>query len=395
LPRRERALTVLVSGAGISGLAAALFLARQGHHVQVIDRAPSFQKRGYAISLKSFGIRLMAELGLEDELRRHALSYDRLCIYDHDGRPLQVLSDALVEAITHGQVFTYRSELHGVLYEAASPALPSVRFGVHVEAVGGDERRARVTFSDGIVEDFDLVVVAEGMRSSTRGLLWGSEGRQAIGVVYAAATIDVEHGLDPRGAHGYFGESHNAAFLPIDARRLLVQCYWRAGLDDRPLPSAAREALVDTFRSFGPGVRRLLAAIPPDGDVFCDAVSMIVLRSRVRGRVVLLGDAGYCPTFLSGMGASLGLLGAKLLSVALPVDGADVAEGLKRYDETLRPVIEHFQANALANVGRALPSSHMEVVVRAWAMHLLPAGVLARHFGKQFAVEERLLRGIV
>jgi 2-polyprenyl-6-methoxyphenol hydroxylase-like FAD-dependent oxidoreductase len=122
---------------------------------------------------------------------------------------------------------------------------------------------------------------------------------------------------------------------------------------------------------------------------------MIVLPSRVRGRVVLLGDAGYCPTFLSGMGASLGLLGAKLLSLCLPVQGGDVAAGLKRYDDTLRPVVEHFQANAVANVGNALPTTHLQAVVRAWAMHLLPASLLARHFGKQFDVEEKLLRGIV
>jgi|HubBroStandDraft_2_1064218.scaffolds.fasta_scaffold104875_2 2-polyprenyl-6-methoxyphenol hydroxylase-like FAD-dependent oxidoreductase len=388
-------MNVLISGGGIAGLAAALFLGRQGHHVRVIDRAPSFRKAGYAISLKGFGIQLMADLGLRDALRRHALSYDRLCLYDSDARPLQVLSDELVEKITHGQVFTYRSELHAVLHEAACSALPPMGFGVHVTALDGDERGTRVTLSDGTVEDFDLVVVAEGMRSTTRNLLWGSEGQRPLDVVYAAATIDVAHGLDPRGAHGYFGESHNAAFLPIDDRRLLVQCYWRARLDERPSSAAARTMLVETFRGFGPGVRRFLEAIAPDGDVFCDAVSMIVLPSRVRERVVLLGDAGYCPTFLSGMGASLGLLGAKLLSLCLPLQGGDVAAGLKRYDDTLRPVVEHFQANALANVDNALPTTHLKAVVRAWAMHLLPASLLARHFGKQFDVEEKLLHGIV
>ena len=156
-----------------------------------------------------------------------------------------------------------------------------------------------------------------------------------------------------------------------------------------------RASMVEAFQSFGPGVRRLLDTIAPDGDVFCDAVSMIVLPSLVRGRVVLLGDAGYCPTFLSGMGASLGLLGAKLLSMSLPAEGVEVEAGLRRYDDTLRPVIQHFQTTAVANADNALPSTHLKEVLLGWALHLLPPSLLARQFGKQFAIEENLLRGIV
>ena len=111
--------------------------------------------------------------------------------------------------------------------------------------------------------------------------------------------------------------------------------------------------------------------------------------------MVLLGDAGYCPTFLSGMGASLGLLGAKVLSQSLPMDGADLEPGLQRYDERMRPVVQHFQATAAANVDNALPSTHLREVLLGWAMHLLPPSLMARQFGKQFAIEEKLLHGIV
>jgi 2-polyprenyl-6-methoxyphenol hydroxylase-like FAD-dependent oxidoreductase len=385
---------ILVSGGGIAGLAAALFLRRRGHTVRVIDRAPSFQKRGYAIGLKNFGLKLMQELGLESELRKHALSYDRLCVSRSDGKPLQVLSDEVVGRVTHGHVFMYRSELHAVLHEAASSELGDVGFGLHLQALAQEGARARVTLSDATVDDFDLVVVAEGMRSTTRTLLWGDAGMRPLGVVYAAATVDVAHGLDPRAIHGYFGEAHNVAFIPVDDRRLLVQCYWRQQRTERPDANAARAMMVDAFGAFAPSVRRLLDTIPANGDVFCDAVSMVVIPSRVRGRAVLLGDAGYCPTFLSGMGASLGLLGAKLLAASLPVDGSSVEDSLTRYDDGLRPVVEHFQASALANAETALPSSHWKTVALGWAMHLLPVSVLAKHLGKRFEVEEGLVAGI-
>jgi 2-polyprenyl-6-methoxyphenol hydroxylase-like FAD-dependent oxidoreductase len=305
------------------------------------------------------------------------------------------MSADLVQKATHGQIFTYRSELHAVLHEAVCASVAPPRFGVHIAAITQDTRAARVTLSDGAVEDFDLVVVAEGMRSTTRELLWGGDGPKPIGVMYAAATVDVLHGLDPHGVHGYTGQQHNAAFLPIDAERLLMQCYWRAAGAGRPDPARARTLLIESFHSFGPSVRGLLEAIPVDGDVFCDAVSMIVLPSLHRGRVVLAGDAGHCPTFLSGMGASLGLLGAKLLAQSLPADAGDLETALTRYDEKLLPLVKHFQHNAVSNVGNLLPSSHLKEMLVAWALHLLPPSLMARQFGKQFAVEEKLLKDVI
>jgi 2-polyprenyl-6-methoxyphenol hydroxylase-like FAD-dependent oxidoreductase len=389
------AMKILVSGGGIAGSAAALFLARYGHDVRVIDRAPSFQKRGYAITLKSFGLKLMTELGLSEELAEHSLHLDELRVYGEDARLLQAYSREIADEMTHGLILLYRSELHGVLHHATCRASIPTRFGLRVEAVEEDERRARVKLSDGSIEEVDLLVVAEGVRSTTRGLLWKEEGVRPFDVVYAAGTMHIDHGLDPKAAHGYLGEAQNVAFMPVSAHDLLIQCYWRASVNAPGPGSTARARLIEAFRSFAPGVRRLLDAIPLDGDVFCDSISMIDLPSLHRGRTVLLGDAGYCPTFLSGMGASLGLLGAKVLAVALPADGARAEEGLSQYGATMRPVIQHFQANALQNVDNALPTSHLKNVVRSWILHLLPPSLFARHFRHQFDVEAKLLHCVV
>ncbi len=68
---------ILISGGGIAGLTAAKLLSTQGHQVTVIDRASSFAKAGFLISLKSFGVRIMEELGLTAELQ--AVSSIRVC----------------------------------------------------------------------------------------------------------------------------------------------------------------------------------------------------------------------------------------------------------------------------------------------------------------------------
>jgi 2-polyprenyl-6-methoxyphenol hydroxylase-like FAD-dependent oxidoreductase len=221
--------------------------------------------------------------------------------------------------------------------------------------------------------------------------MFGDASVRPFDVVYAAATMALEHDLAPTALHGYMGEAANVMFMPVNEREVLVQCYVRApGLRSRP--EHPRAFVVESFSGFSPRVRRLFESIRTDADVFCDTVSMIELPSLMKERIAFLGDAGYCPTFLSGMGASLALLGAKAIATSLG-DGID--EGLRRYDETMKPVIAHFHANALKNVDNALPTSHLKGVVRDWLMHLMPPGVAAKLAGKQFDVEEKLLRGIV
>jgi 2-polyprenyl-6-methoxyphenol hydroxylase-like FAD-dependent oxidoreductase len=94
------------------------------------------------------------------------------------------------------------------------------------------------------------------------------------------------------------------------------------------------------------------------------------------------------------MGASLGLLAARVLAHSLAPEG-DVASALAAYDDKLIPVVKHFQHTALANVGALLPSSHLKEVLIGWALHLMPPSLAAKQFGKQFAVEQELLQGLV
>jgi 2-polyprenyl-6-methoxyphenol hydroxylase-like FAD-dependent oxidoreductase len=388
-------MKIVISGSGIAGAAAALFLARKGHEVLVVERAPSFQKRGYAITLKNFGLKLMTELGLHDEIERHSLHLDELRLYQQDGRLLQVYPHEITDRITHGQVLLYRSELHALLYEATRTANMPTRFGAEIRAVEQGAHRVTIHLEDGGVEKADLLVVAEGVRSATRKLIFGDEGVRLFDVAYAAATVKLDHGLDPRAVHGYFGEGQNIALMPAGANDLLVQCYWRVSANPSLSGATPRDRVLATFRSFAPVVKTVLDGIGPNGDVFCDSISMIALPSLHRGRTVLLGDAGYCPTFLSGMGASLGLLGAKVLSVSLPQDGAPVESALEQYTATMRPVVDHFQANALHNVDNALPVGHLKNVIRSWFVQLMPPPLFACHFRHQFEVEDTLLRDFV
>lgn len=79
-----------------------------------------------------------------------------------------------------------------------------------------------------------------------------------------------------------------------------------------------------------------------------------------RGRVVLLGDAGYCPSPLSGQGTSLALVGAHVLAEELARPGADHRAAFARYEERLRPYAEINQALVTENPGGPAPEDAMD-----------------------------------
>jgi 2-polyprenyl-6-methoxyphenol hydroxylase-like FAD-dependent oxidoreductase len=295
-------LRVLISGGGIAGLAAANYLHRRGHAVTVIEKAPAFQKLGYALSMKSFGIKLLTELGLRDELDRHGFPPQAIHIYEADGTLLKTYSGEFAQEACMGSAPILRSELHDILFRAVKDFVP-VRFGLQPKTLeqpgdGGGRGRLRVTFSNGDAGEFDLKVT------------------------------------------------------------------------------------------------RPIEALNANGFVFYDAVAMIQLPELSRGCVVFMGDAGYCPTFLSGMGASLGLLGAKVLSGAL-ADTADVPAALARYGAVMTPVIRHFHHTAHANVEALLTESGFKIAIRDALMHLLPPSIAGIWVRKQLDVEEKLLHGII
>ena len=74
------------------------------------------------------------------------------------------------------------------------------------------------------------------------------------------------------------------------------------------------------------------------------------MPSWTKGRVALVGDAGYCASPAAGMGASLALIGAATLADALEKHNGNFELAFRDYNQDLRPFIEEVQATAALNV---------------------------------------------
>jgi len=389
-----RRLRTLISGSGIAGTAAAIFLHREGHELTVIDKAPSFQHLGYCLSLKYFGRWVMRELGLLEELERRQIPIERLRFLDEGGALIREYPGQLAARAVQGATFVNRADLHEVLSEAARKEL-SVRFGTTIRSVVQEGSEVGVTFSDGSNAAFDLVVVAEGLHSTTRALVWTEDGYRPFGVIYAAALTKPDGGIAPGTLEMYVGTGKTLMLIPFDATSLLVQSYFRGTLGEDGSSRHAKGLLRTAFAGYPAEVTRVIESLSTDDYVFYDNVGVMALPTLAKGRVVLLGDAGYCPTFLSGMGASLGLLGARALAQALRESPTDVEAALALFDGLIQPIAGHYQANARTNVRTLLSASRPKTKLRETIMRLAPPALLLGSFGKQFEIETELLREIM
>ncbi|MCA2211422.1 hypothetical protein [Jidongwangia harbinensis] len=108
-------------------------------------------------------------------------------------------------------------------------------------------------------------------------------------------------------------------------------------------PDAQRDLVASVYSDAGWEVPGIVAAMRDADDLFCDTAGQIRMPRWSAGRVALVGDAAYAPSFLTGQGSSLALVGAYLLADALAGDG-DHTAALAAYDRGLRPFVAMNQA---------------------------------------------------
>ncbi|HAY3551875.1 TPA: NAD-binding protein [Elizabethkingia meningoseptica] len=351
---------ILISGAGIAGLTAANFLAKQGHNVTVIDRSPSFSKAGFLISLKSFGVKIMGELGLTENLQAESSPSETVHFVETNEEIIQSIDYDKMHTNIERSVLISRGGLHHVLYEAVKNDV-NVLFDTTIAQLEEKSDLTKVTFSDGNSIHADLVVVSEGLRSSTRERYFTNYQLEDFNTLYVGGKLKLNHEKQVGVFKVYVDVNRSLHVYPIAEDEIAIQCYIRSSKDIGFIKNNASSILKDSFADYNPEVKQLLENLLDDGLFFMDKMGMVNAPNLRNGRMVLLGDAGYCPTALSGMGASLSIYGAKALSHFIGKYPDDILTACNCYNSLMQPIIEKFQTNAKNNAASFLPKSEADL----------------------------------
>jgi 2-polyprenyl-6-methoxyphenol hydroxylase-like FAD-dependent oxidoreductase len=119
---------------------------------------------------------------------------------------------------------------------------------------------------------------------------------------------------------------------------------------------------------------RFLAGLETCDDFYACELGQVKMPQLFTGRVVLLGDAGYCPSPFTGMGTSLSLVGAYVLAGELTRHGDDVEQALEAYEKIMRQPIDEYQELAPGSNGSWLPTSQLGINIMSnvmWVMSCL------------------------
>jgi 2-polyprenyl-6-methoxyphenol hydroxylase-like FAD-dependent oxidoreductase len=217
-----------------------------------------------------------------------------------------------------------RGDVVDVLYRATKNRA-DYRFNTRIDELNQTEDAVQATLSDGTTLSADVVVGCDGPHSAVRRLVFGPEERfvKPMGGYNAWFTAPDTVGLD-----GWY-LMYQAPGLNASMRPSHDPAMCKAGLAFRTEPvdydrrdtDSQRALLTKHFAGAGWHCDALLAAAAKADDFYFDAFTQVHMQTISRGRVTLVGDAGYCASPLSGMGTSVALVGAYVLSGELgPAD---------------------------------------------------------------------------
>ena len=328
-------MKALIVGAGIGGLSSAIALRRRGIDAVVFERATELQEVGAGIAIAANAMKALDSLGLTDALQEIGVSPKFYGIRSWRGEVLSRVSvSELEERVGAHSVAAHRADLQMTLLRGLEEAGGEVELGARCVGFEQDESQVTTLFADDRKEYGDLLVGADGLRSTVRAGLLGDGPPRYAGYTAWRAVVGEERGLMPEGV-GIESWGKGLRFVCARIGRGLV--YWAAAKNsperegDRS-GGGTKDDLLKDFRGWHAPIEALIGATDEDAILHTDIFDREPAHRWGEGRATLLGDAAHPMTPDLGQGACQAIEGAVTLMGCLDEQRADVVSALRLYE---------------------------------------------------------------
>ncbi|WP_218028393.1 FAD-dependent monooxygenase [Nocardia yamanashiensis] len=367
---------VLISGASIAGPALAFWLRRYGFEPTIVEKAPALREGGQAIDVLGTATEVVRRMGLLERVHELSTGKRGTSYVDANGKARASISSELFNGVgANGDTEIQRGDLARVLYEATRDDVEYI-FGDSIATLTQDDDGVHVTFDHAAPRTFDLVVGADGAHSHTRRLVFGPEADFArhmgyyISIYTIPNLLELDHWELDYNTPGTVAGSYSAR-ENTEAKAIFAWASDPIDYDYRDVVQQ-KKILAETYAGQGWKVPELLAHLDPAPDFYFDAMVQIHMDTWSKGRVTLVGDAGYCASPLSGQGADLSLVGAYLLAGELAAAAGDHTVAFAAYEQQMRPMVEACQRFADGTGAWYAPASKAMIRFRNLNVRLLP-----------------------
>lgn len=379
---------ILIAGAGLGGLTAALALIRRGFPVTVLEQAPTLGEVGAGVQIGANGMCVLDHLGLWPALEPLAWQPEGKRIYHYrtgESWPLYDLGAESVERYGFPYCMFHRADLHAVLAGAVAEARPdAVRLDAKLAGVEQDGIRATAVLEGGERVSGAALVGADGIHSVVRRALFGPDDPQFTGIVAWRGVVPTAELpaqlLEPQsaiwigpGGHCVHYQLRNGALMNFVGA--IERSDWQ--IESWNTPGTVSECLRD-FDGWNEALRALIRGIPAPYKWALHVREPMEAWSK--GRITLLGDACHATLPFLAQGANHAIEDRLVLARALDAF-ADVETAFRRYEAARLERTARMVRGSAANTARFHNPklADPEETARIAREEFAPAAVAGRH----------------
>jgi 2-polyprenyl-6-methoxyphenol hydroxylase-like FAD-dependent oxidoreductase len=353
-------LQILISGAGVAGPVLAFFLARAGARVTIVEKAPALRTGGQNVDIRGVGLKVLRRMGVEADVLRRTTKEEGVAFVDalDRKRAMFPVDPSGKNLSMTAEIEIMRGDLGRIFYDATRNDV-EYTFGNSIENMVEKDEKVHVSFRNGSRQEYDFVFAADGLGSPTRGLIFGEDKQKSaiksLGQYVAWFTI-TRHKSDGMWARWYNAPGRRMILLRPDTKSEASQQITRASLwicsnsaklqGYSKLTIAEQKALMhEIFHDAGWEAPRVLADMDTADDFYLSEVAQVKMEetSWSNGRMAVLGDAGYCPSPISGMGTTVAIVGAYILAGEIARNPKDPKAAFASYEQLMRPFVTKAQ----------------------------------------------------
>lgn len=378
---------ILIIGAGIGGLCAAIALQKQGFPVQVYEKAPKLKGLGAGLLLATNAMKALEAIGIVQDIEARGLELGSFQILNQGGQVLNagVLGSQIKKKYGYASYSVHRADLQDTLISLLKPG--TIHTGKSCRRVSQTEEGVVVTFEDGSMVQGIGLIAADGIHSVIRQQQLPGVDLRYSGYTCWRAIIDAgDLDINPDFATETWGKNGRFGIVPLSNNRI----YWFATRNapeaDKTMAAWKVKDLQENFSAYHEQIREVLRRTKDEDLLWNDIHDFKPIETYAFDRVVLIGDAAHATTPNMGQGACMAIEDAAVLLACLKTQESYIAAfeefEARRLARNRWVVNTSYRIGSMGQLGNSFLSGFRNRLIR-----MTPSRTTERQMAKLFDVK--------